>query len=227
MADNDRKEHYKALQRIKTLTSQINEMQEQSAALTEKEIKLLKKKTAEHKKLSKQVLANNKERIQSALDYRGSEEESIKSLGSMYSNLGKSQRETMSKTASKFKNTSSGWLKKTSEIGKVNRSIAKLDKSDTEQLSQLHNKRNDLMVGTQFLGKDIQKDLKAQNEEAGEHYTPREVIELMVNILFSNEDLSNTDSATTKTIYDPACGTGGMFVQSIKFIENHQGKCSC
>ena len=163
MADNDRKEHYKSLQRIKTLTSQINEMQEQSAALTEKEIKLLKKKTAEHKKLSKQVLANNKERIQSALDYRGSEEESIKSLGSMYSNLGKSQRETMSKTAGKFKNTSTGWLKKTSEIGKVNRDIAKLDKTDVEQLSQLQNKRNDLMVGTQFLGKDIQADLKAQN----------------------------------------------------------------
>ena len=37
MADNDRKEHYKALQRIKTLTSQINKMQEQSIALTDKE----------------------------------------------------------------------------------------------------------------------------------------------------------------------------------------------
>ena len=42
MAGNDRKEHYKNLQKIKTLTSQINEMQEQSAALTEKETKVLK-----------------------------------------------------------------------------------------------------------------------------------------------------------------------------------------
>jgi type I restriction enzyme M protein len=56
----------------------------------------------------------------------------------------------------------------------------------------------------------IRRFSEAQNEEAGEHYTPREVIKLMVNILFDNEDLSVTDTARTKTIYDPACGTGGM-----------------
>lgn len=47
------------------------------------------------------------------------------------------------------------------------------------------------------------------NEEAGEHFTPREVIHLMVNLLLNGE----TDSAKSnvvKTIYDPACGTGGM-----------------
>lgn len=56
----------------------------------------------------------------------------------------------------------------------------------------------------------IRRFSEAQNEEAGEHYTPREVIQLMVNILFDDEDLSKTDTPTTKTIYDPACGTGGM-----------------
>jgi type I restriction enzyme M protein len=70
----------------------------------------------------------------------------------------------------------------------------------------------------------IRRFSEAQNEEAGEHYTPREVIKLMVNILFNNEDLSNTDSATTKTIYDPACGTGGMLSVSEEHLREQNSK---
>jgi type I restriction enzyme M protein len=47
------------------------------------------------------------------------------------------------------------------------------------------------------------------NEEAGEHFTPREVIELMVNLLFADDDRLLTP-AKIFTVYDPACGTGGM-----------------
>lgn len=55
------------------------------------------------------------------------------------------------------------------------------------------------------------------NEEAGEHFTPREVIRLMVNLLLSpEEDLRR--SHVVKTIYDPACGTGGMLSESEKYI---------
>ena len=55
------------------------------------------------------------------------------------------------------------------------------------------------------------------NEEAGEHFTPREVIKLMVNLLLSPEkDLAR--SHVVKTIYDPACGTGGMLSVSEKYI---------
>jgi type I restriction enzyme M protein len=55
------------------------------------------------------------------------------------------------------------------------------------------------------------------NEEAGEHFTPREVIKLMVNLLLSPEkDL--TRSHVVKTIYDPACGTGGMLSVSEQYI---------
>ena len=55
------------------------------------------------------------------------------------------------------------------------------------------------------------------NEEAGEHYTPREVIRLMVNLLLSQEaDLRK--SHVVKTIYDPACGTGGMLAVAEKHI---------
>ena len=47
------------------------------------------------------------------------------------------------------------------------------------------------------------------NEEAGEHFTPREVIQLMVNVLFAEEDQLLTPGKIAK-VYDPACGTGGM-----------------
>lgn len=47
------------------------------------------------------------------------------------------------------------------------------------------------------------------NEEAGEHFTPREVIELMVNVLFADDDRLQLPSKIF-TVYDPACGTGGM-----------------
>jgi type I restriction enzyme M protein len=55
------------------------------------------------------------------------------------------------------------------------------------------------------------------NEEAGEHFTPREVIKLMVNLLLSpEEDLRK--SHVVKTVYDPACGTGGMLSVSEQYI---------
>jgi len=48
------------------------------------------------------------------------------------------------------------------------------------------------------------------NESAGEHFTPREVIRLMVNILFSEDDDALRGTAPVRTMFDPACGTGGM-----------------
>ncbi len=57
------------------------------------------------------------------------------------------------------------------------------------------------------------------NEEAGEHFTPREVIRLMVNLLLAPErDLRQ--SHIVKTIYDPACGTGGMLSVAEQYIHD-------
>ena len=53
------------------------------------------------------------------------------------------------------------------------------------------------------------------NEEAGDHFTPREVIKLMVNLLFTYDDLVYKEGKVIK-IYDPACGTGGMLSESEK-----------
>lgn len=64
----------------------------------------------------------------------------------------------------------------------------------------------------------IRRFSEAHNEDAGQHYTPREVIRLMVNILFhdDNDILSGTNVA--KTIYDPACGTGGMLSVAEEYL---------
>lgn len=56
----------------------------------------------------------------------------------------------------------------------------------------------------------IRKFSELSNETAGEHFTPREVIRLMVNLLFLNDKEILTKKGIVKTIYDPACGTGGM-----------------
>ncbi len=58
------------------------------------------------------------------------------------------------------------------------------------------------------------------NEEAGEHFTPREVIQLMVSLLLSPEkDLGK--GHIVKTIYDPACGTGGMLSVAERYLRDH------
>lgn len=56
----------------------------------------------------------------------------------------------------------------------------------------------------------IRKFSEQSNETAGEHFTPREVIKFMVNLLFAEDDKSLTAPGVVKTMYDPACGTGGM-----------------
>ncbi|MCD6116775.1 SAM-dependent DNA methyltransferase [bacterium] len=56
----------------------------------------------------------------------------------------------------------------------------------------------------------IRRFAEQSNETAGEHFTPREVIRLMVNILFNADRNILTQKGIVKTLYDPACGTGGM-----------------
>ncbi len=56
----------------------------------------------------------------------------------------------------------------------------------------------------------IRKFNEASNEEAGDYFTPREVIRLMVDLLFLPDDDMLSKEGIVKTLYDPACGTGGM-----------------
>jgi type I restriction enzyme M protein len=56
----------------------------------------------------------------------------------------------------------------------------------------------------------IRKFAELSNETAGEHFTPREVIRLMVNLLFINDSGGLTTEGAVRTLYDPTAGTGGM-----------------
>ena len=56
----------------------------------------------------------------------------------------------------------------------------------------------------------IRKFSEISNETAGEHFTPREVIRLMVNLLFIEDDDALTQAGIVRSIYDPTAGTGGM-----------------
>ncbi len=59
------------------------------------------------------------------------------------------------------------------------------------------------------------------NETAGEHFTPRDVIDLMVNIMFSTEKEILSQPGIIRTIYDPALGTGGMINLAKKYVLNN------
>ncbi|MDX2248975.1 MAG: class I SAM-dependent DNA methyltransferase [Bacteroidia bacterium] len=66
----------------------------------------------------------------------------------------------------------------------------------------------------------IRKFNEENNEEAGEHFTPREVIDLMTHIVF--EPIKD-QLPPVMTIYDPACGSGGMLTESQNFIKDEDG----
>ena len=67
----------------------------------------------------------------------------------------------------------------------------------------------------------IRRFSENSNETAGEHFTPREVIRLMVNLLFIEDDGVLTRPGIVKTLYDPACGTGGMLSVAEDWLRSH------
>jgi type I restriction enzyme M protein len=71
----------------------------------------------------------------------------------------------------------------------------------------------------------IRKFNEQANEEAGDHFTPREVIKLMAHILYTNEE-DIYKSGIVRTVYDPACGTGGMLSISEEYIRTHNDKAN-
>lgn len=68
----------------------------------------------------------------------------------------------------------------------------------------------------------IRKFAEISNETAGEHFTPREVIRLMVNLLFiEDDDVLTPGTAVVRTIYDPTAGTGGMLSIAGEYLLEH------
>jgi len=64
----------------------------------------------------------------------------------------------------------------------------------------------------------LRKFSELSNETAGEHFTPREVIRLMVGLLFIEDDAILRTPGTVRTMLDPACGTGGMLSVAQEYL---------
>lgn len=93
----------------------------------------------------------------------------------------------------------------------------------TEKFSQvdLHpNKVSNMQMGTVF-EELIRKFAELSNETAGEHFTPREVIRLMVNLIFIEDDDILSKPGVVRTIYDPTAGTGGMLSVAGEYLAEH------
>lgn len=67
----------------------------------------------------------------------------------------------------------------------------------------------------------IRRFNEENNEEAGEHFTPREVIDLMTHLVF---EPVKDKLPPVMTIYDPACGSGGMLTEAQNFIKDEEGE---
>ncbi|TBO34444.1 SAM-dependent DNA methyltransferase [Aquabacterium lacunae] len=72
----------------------------------------------------------------------------------------------------------------------------------------------------------IRKFAEISNETAGEHFTPREVIRLMVNLIFVEDDEVLAKPGVVRTLYDPTAGTGGMLSVAGEYLAelNHQAR---
>lgn len=106
--------------------------------------------------------------------------------------------------------------------------IAKLDKAD--RLYLILSKFADIDLHPEtvsnidmgYIFEDlIRRFNEASNEEAGDHFTPREVIRLMVDILFEPDNKILTSKGIVKTMFDPAMGTGGMLSVSEEYLKEH------
>lgn len=72
----------------------------------------------------------------------------------------------------------------------------------------------------------IRRFNEAANETAGDHFTPREVIQLMVNLLLEPDTNVLTQAGVIITICDPACGTGGMLAEAQNWIRAHNDQAT-
>jgi type I restriction enzyme M protein len=105
--------------------------------------------------------------------------------------------------------------------------LAKLDENDllllvTQKFSQidLHpQKVSNIEMGMIF-EELIRQFAELSNETAGEHFTPRDVVRLIVNLLFANDDGVLSKKGVVRTVYDPTAGTGGMLSVADDYIRN-------
>ena len=118
-------------------------------------------------------------------------------------------------------------VKEIFESFRFDEQITRLDKANL--LYQVVKDFNDVdlkNIGGQEMGYIfehlIYKFAEASNETAGEHFTPREVIQLMVHLLWINDDRPTKPGAIIN-LYDPTSGTGGMLTEAEQYFREHNG----
>lgn len=140
--------------------------------------------------------------------------------------------EHIAKNIVAFINGFSPKAKEIFENFKFEQEIEKLEKANRLYLVikefadlDLHPERiSNLQMG--YLFEELVRKFNEQaNEEAGDHFTPREVIKLMAHITYTGEE-DIYKSGIVKTVYDPTCGTGGMLSVSEEYIRSHNNKAN-
>jgi type I restriction enzyme M protein len=106
-------------------------------------------------------------------------------------------------------------IEKLEEANRLYQVVAQFTEMD------LHPKRVDNITMGLVFEDLIRRFNEAANETAGDHFTPREVIRLMVNLLLEPDTRVLTQEGIIVTICDPACGTGGMLAESQNWIRAH------
>ncbi|EHV1354139.1 SAM-dependent DNA methyltransferase [Vibrio cholerae] len=71
----------------------------------------------------------------------------------------------------------------------------------------------------------IRRFAESSNETAGEHFTPRDIVELTTSLLFTNEE-ELTSSGLVRSIYDPTAGTGGFLSSGMEYVHKLNEKAS-
>lgn len=219
----------------KKLQSEIVELQKKSNELTEKESKQLDKLIEKRKEYREKISQLRQEQLNA---YK-SEESSIKSMGSLYGDLKKQQKESVS-LASSMGNLSEEQTKKITKIQEINRSIAELGPDQEASRVALLNQYNDEMKslgqiedknGNKIHGnKKIVQQLKAQNDLANEYAEisteQKDLIQKQHNLLDGVRNTIQGTLMTAQTLYGNLTGAIGGLVTGMGFVVDKIGQAN-
>ena len=185
------------------------------------------------------VLADSKEKVlelNRTLAFKNKDPFLTKATGYKFYNISEFTFETLKNDAANLADNLTDYIKGFSENARtilesfdIFSQIARLDKAnllyfvvlkfaDEIDLHPDRIKNNEMGYIFEEL---IRKFSEMSNETAGEHFTPREVIRLMVSILFDPDLCKIIDPAFMAKLYDPAAGTGGMLSAAIEYTTEH------
>ncbi|WP_414469822.1 type I restriction-modification system subunit M [Methanobacterium sp. ACI-7] len=105
------------------------------------------------------------------------------------------------------------------KLSKVNRLYILIKKFSESKVDLHPDKVSNHEMGTIFEDL-IRRFAEQSNEEAGEHFTPRDVVKLMTHLIFIENGIHLKEKNLIRKIYDPACGTGGMLTSCKEFVKD-------